>query len=556
MDYLASVRTAVSAIFLLALGAYGQNIPFQHDGLSRQYRVHIPENIQANAPLVIALHGYSGNNSDMISNYGWIELADERGFAIACPNGTFDQFGNRFWDVDYDFHPQLDIDDEGFVVALAEHLQNLHGLDPTRTFVTGFSNGAEMCFQLACRESEAFAAFAPIVGMMLDPLFQECAPNSPKPILSLNGTIDDVTLYNGDLDNTGGWGPYHSIPDTMALWRSILGATDSESAFLPNLDPNDGSIVQLETNRSINDEALLQYYLVIGGGHDWPGQSGNRDISATLEVWNFFEDVASGGCLPSDVNNDNVINTADLLVVLSGWGSPYGILDLLGVLSSWGDVCESLGSCCQPNGSCTFVAGPVCDGLGGQWQGAGSSCTFPGCPSFGVCCLKDATCQEGLETDCVALGGLFRGDQTQCPDIDCGQEFNDECFDAISVSNGEVAFSTDGATTSVDAYNDAQCSGTYLGEMFADVWFSYTAVCTGTLRLSTCNSASFDTDLVVYRGNCFQKIQVGCNGDNESCDDFTSELTCPVQEGQQYLIRVGGWESGDSGSGILLIECE
>ena len=82
----------------------------------------------------------------------------------------------------------------------------------------------------------------------------------------------------------------------------------------------------------------------------------------------------------------------------------------------------------------------------------------------------------------MALGGLFRGDQTQCSDIDCSQEFNDECFDAISVSNGEVAFSTDGATTSSDAYNDAQCSGTYLGEMFADVWFSYTAVCTGTLR--------------------------------------------------------------------------
>ena len=68
--------------------------------------------------------------------------------------------------------------------------------------------------------------------------------------------------------------------------------------------------------------------------------------------------------------------------------------------------------------------------------------------------------------------------------------------------------------------------------------------------------ASFDTDLVVYEGNCFQKTQVGCNGDNENCDDFTSELTCPVQEGQQYLIRVGGWESGNSGSGILLIECE
>ena len=101
------MRITVAAIFLLTMGAFGQNISFQHDGLNRQYRIHVPENIHPNAPLVIALHGYSGNNNDMISNYGWVPLADERGFVVACPNGTFDQFGSRIWDVDYDFHPQL-----------------------------------------------------------------------------------------------------------------------------------------------------------------------------------------------------------------------------------------------------------------------------------------------------------------------------------------------------------------------------------------------------------------------------------------------------------------
>ena len=89
-------------------------------------------------------------------------------------------------------------------------------------------------------------------------------------------------------------------------------------------------------------------------------------------MWNFFNDVTSGTCLPSDVNNDNVINTTDLLVVLSGWGSPYGILDLLGVLSSWGDVCEPRGSCCQPNGLCTYVATYVHKPLGWQHEPRGS----------------------------------------------------------------------------------------------------------------------------------------------------------------------------------------
>ena len=87
------MRTAVSAIFLLAMGAFGQNLQFHHDGLNRQYRIHIPENMKTNAPLVIALHGYSGNNNDMISNYGWVELADDAGSQSHVPTAHLISLG-------------------------------------------------------------------------------------------------------------------------------------------------------------------------------------------------------------------------------------------------------------------------------------------------------------------------------------------------------------------------------------------------------------------------------------------------------------------------------
>ena len=86
-----------------------------------------------------------------------------------------------------------------------------------------------MCFQLACRESETFVAFAPIIGMMMDTLFTNCEPAVARPILSMNGTDDDVTLFEGDMNNSGGWGAYHSISDTMALWANILGTTGFEA---------------------------------------------------------------------------------------------------------------------------------------------------------------------------------------------------------------------------------------------------------------------------------------------------------------------------------------
>ena len=285
---------------LLASTAGAQNIDFPHDGLDRQYRIHIPDTAQDGAALVLALHGYSGNNNEMMNNYDWTELADERGFVVAFPNGTRDQSGNRFWDVDYAFHGSFDIDDDGFLSALAVHLQAKHGLDPDRTFVTGFSNGAEMCFQLACRESETFTAFAPIIGMMLDSLFTNCEPDVLRPILSMNGTDDGVTLYEGDMNNSGGWGAYHSIPDTMALWANILGTTGFVRTYLPDIDPDDGSTVRLDVYSSTQHDLELWYYLVIGGGHDWAGQWGNMDISATLETWNFFDGLSDAPCTPGD----------------------------------------------------------------------------------------------------------------------------------------------------------------------------------------------------------------------------------------------------------------
>ena len=313
--------------------AMAQNIPFEHDGITRNYRLHLPEQaperMQDSMPLVLVLHGYGGSNGDMFNNYGWTELADEEGFAVACPNGTRDQWNNRFWDVDYDFHQQLDIDDDGFLVALAKHLQETHGLDPERTFVTGYSNGAEMCFQLACRESEHFAGFGPVIGMMLDTLFEECDPAIPRPIISMNGTNDPITLFDGDPFNTGGWGAYKSIPETMAFWASVLQTPFINSTNLPDLDPNDGSTVRLDKYTGPNPTTLW-YYLVIGGEHDWPGQNGNMDIDATTEVWNFFADIApEDPPSPADFNLDGAVNGPDLAYLLSNWGpnDPDGDLD-------------------------------------------------------------------------------------------------------------------------------------------------------------------------------------------------------------------------------------
>ena len=281
-------RMMAVALFMIAYMAHGQNITFPHDGLDRQYLIHIPEDLPESPALVFVLHGYGMDNSQMMSSFDWTELADERGFVVAFPNGTIDKSNNHFWDVNYPIHEGIEIDDDGFLRELAIHLQTLHGLNPNSTFVTGFSNGGDMSYQLACRESETFTGFAPVAGTMMDSLYTDCTPAVPHSILLIHGSDDPVVLFEGDMDNTYGWGPYRSIPEIVAFWENVLETPEMERTFLPDIDPNDGSTVRLDTYSSTQHNRELWYYLIMGGGHGWPGIYGNLDIDATLEIWNFL----------------------------------------------------------------------------------------------------------------------------------------------------------------------------------------------------------------------------------------------------------------------------
>ncbi len=309
------------AVSLTATPAIAQTLIFEHDGVDRRYRLHLPVDLPENAPLVLVLHGYGGGGAAMQNGYGWTELANTEGFAVLFPDGTRDQWNSRFWQVDYDFHADLDVDDEGFLVELVQAVQTTHGLDPQRTFVTGLSNGGDMSYRLACRRSEVFAGFAPVVGTMMDSLYTDCQPTTLRPILAMNGTEDDITLFDGDMENRDGWGAYRSTPEVVDLWANILESTSVRSTTLPDTAAGDGSFVEFERYSSGEHACEFWFYRVVGGGHDWPGRSGNMDIDATTEIWEFFDGIADEApSNPADLDGDGCVNASDLGVLLSGWG--------------------------------------------------------------------------------------------------------------------------------------------------------------------------------------------------------------------------------------------
>jgi len=133
---------------------------------------------------------------------------------------------------------------------------------------------------------------------------------------------------------------------------------------------------------------------------------------------------------------------------------------------------------------------------------------------------------------------------------------NNNCASATVISNGVTPFTTIGATT--DGPTEPGCNFC-CGDLQVnqDVWYKYTASCTGTATVSLCGS-DYDTKVAVYAGGCPSGpgTAIACN-DDALCgaqSTLQSLTTFPTTAGAIYTIRVGGYSTA-FGSGSIDLSC-
>ena len=129
---------------------------------------------------------------------------------------------------------------------------------------------------------------------------------------------------------------------------------------------------------------------------------------------------------------------------------------------------------------------------------------------------------------------------------------NNDCSGALLVVEGDVQFSNLQANT--DGPPSSSCVTLGSSVIYNDVWFEFVATQSGTLSLSTCSQADFDTRIAAYLGDCELLTEVGCNDDGLECSGYTSRLLMPCIEGERYLIRLGSFHPSQGGQGVLTIE--
>lgn len=135
---------------------------------------------------------------------------------------------------------------------------------------------------------------------------------------------------------------------------------------------------------------------------------------------------------------------------------------------------------------------------------------------------------------------------------------NDDCAQATPLFDGVTSFRTENATTDGPSHPLSGCDQNGTTTIWNDVWFDYTASCSGILVTSTCGDASFDTRVAVY-STCACPASdaelIDCNDNALGCAGNTSEAIADgVVAGNCYKIRAGA--TGDLvGIGDLTTQC-
>ncbi|MDO5628989.1 MAG: PHB depolymerase family esterase [Mobilicoccus sp.] len=236
------------------------------DGTERTYRLHLPDDLDEPAPLVLLFHGLGGDAVGIEQYSEWPAVAAEHGVVLASPDGigrSFDGGGCC------GSAASEGVDDVGTALAVIDDVAERVSIDPDRVYATGFSNGGHMSYRLAC-ETDRFAAVAPVMGARL----VDC-PNPDAALLHVHGMGDRSVPVAGEERPGGVVVP--PAEDVVAQWR------DAWACEAPTRDSDDGVH---RTSASCGDRGRVDLVLLDRAGHIWPRATDGFDT--TRLTWDFF----------------------------------------------------------------------------------------------------------------------------------------------------------------------------------------------------------------------------------------------------------------------------
>jgi polyhydroxybutyrate depolymerase len=267
----------------LTTGTTGYSASIDVNGVTRSYVVVRPDPAPPAAPMLFILHGNGGTAANMADLTEISQYVAVAGFWAVMP-----QAQNGIWNDD---PSNSDDSDVQFISQLIDSLVAAGGIDATRVYASGMSNGGFMTDRLACELSAKIAAFGMDAATLRTTLQKVCAPAVQRPKVFILGTTDPIVPYNG----YGALSNIESAAGAIGYWSAQQGCSSPSTTRLPVI-VNDGTTIDLQTYARCT-AADLRLYTVNGGGHAWPGGwqylpvpvigTTSQNLAASGAIWNF-----------------------------------------------------------------------------------------------------------------------------------------------------------------------------------------------------------------------------------------------------------------------------
>jgi polyhydroxybutyrate depolymerase len=286
-------------------------LPTQEDSF-RSYSMYIPSTWKSDvvSPLLIALHGLSGWDLQLMDNTAFNNLAEANNFIVVYPNGTGEKLGDRGirswnggqvgWCTSGNCPPSQisKIDDVGYISKLIDDVSSRYPIDPKRVYLTGHSNGSQLAQRLACQLSNKITAVAVVAGHLA---LDTCNPDSPVSLLQIYGTEDTLNLENGGTAKIS-FGIYSYEFNSKGVMKSVqemalangCSSNYSQNNNLTNKD------LTIYTWPGCKNGVVVSSIRISGASHAWmgrPAQSADSiklsgepymKIDASKVIWAFL----------------------------------------------------------------------------------------------------------------------------------------------------------------------------------------------------------------------------------------------------------------------------
>lgn len=280
-------KTLLTLIFCLipCIGVFAatpqpQKFEFKSGGEKRTYSMYLPANLREGAPLLVYTHGY-GSKSRWKKDLN--KVADREGFAVCYPDGFPDSKGKDGWNVGYPSQKRMKVDEVKFFKDLKKEVCKKFSLSKDNVFMTGMSNGGDLCYQLAFTAPGLFKGYASVAGLLFDCTYLNNPLPQSVPFMEIHGDKDKTSYWDGDPEGKGGWGSYSSVPVAVGVMAGANRCRYVETEEFPTLrDPERKVIKSVYKGSPMGFDVVL--YKIEGGPHSW----GDKDVPTAELVWEYL----------------------------------------------------------------------------------------------------------------------------------------------------------------------------------------------------------------------------------------------------------------------------